>query len=389
MGRKNMKQENNLLNAKSVAIKAATATAAIVALGASSFAFAQNATETAPVKKATKKSAAKNASAKEKAAAGLPSKKPASVNTDSTATTNANTTTAAAVAPAMKINNQSISEYAFAPLAGQKYLTVTPTFSKRSESVKVKGEAKASNSDHNLNLIGLIYGFALNDSMNATVGTKLGTDTIESSGQKDRKESGFTDIELKLTKIQNKMGNSQLYYGAHAFLSPADKENGYDYGNGNSSTGNLFSGGHSFGPFAGYQIDNVTNVVGVKGEFLFQMEKKRNENKASMTQTGGHRLVGEVYTEALRNKVTLGAKAGLTLVQPTDYEFNNSGAKTKWDSGAYQVLNLGGYGKINVNQKLEIIPAIGLTKVLNSSGGSASIEQDDEFAANLTARIAL
>lgn len=304
-------------------------------------------------------------------------------------TTKSQTTSVSSIAKTPTLlKNFSFSEYAFAPSQGQKYLKVSPLFTKKNISFK-EANNSSSNQDHQSNLVGIEFGTAINDSMSIAISTQLGSNTIETSKRPDVKESGFTDLVLKATKIQNQTANTQLYYGATASISPTDNEIAYNDGKGNSSTGNLFSGGHTLTPFLGYQMDNSNLILGAQGSYTIMGERTLSRKDFKQSINGGNTLAANIYAESLKNKILLGAKAGLSMVQPYDFENDQKGLKTKSDTGAFQLLKLGAYGKITVNQKLELLPNIGLTRLMNSSGGKISLEQNDEFTAYLSARIAL
>jgi hypothetical protein len=300
--------------------------------------------------------------------------------------------------------------FLFTPGAGQIYFKIVPTFNSKNNTLKYSNSKTSSEEEHS-NLMEVEFGYGLINSGKITLKTEIGSQNIETPNAPDLKKSGLSDFKLNLTLIQNTSSSvgatastlssntstnsstttssAQYFYGSDFSLSPTYQDLPENDGKGNTRTGNLFSGGHSLGPFVGYQKIFSKATLGIQTQYHIFGERTTLGKNYKKSTNGGNALAMTVFSEIINNKFLFGANAGLTLVQPTELEFEQQGLKSSSDMGSYQLFNMDAYVKIPANQKLELIPSAGITKLLNSSCGKSSLEDYNEFQAKLSARIAI
>lgn len=294
-----------------------------------------------------------------------------------------------------KIENVSMSEFAFHARPDHGILTVTPTYTQTAMGTKFQGDTTTSNQTNKNSLVGLKYVRGISNGWSLSAAAGIGNQVTEQKQVKDQKSAGFTDITLTAQQMKDVKGG-QFFWGADLGVSPGDKEEPYSYDLGNSKgerTGNLYSGGHRFGPMAGFQKVLGRTTSGVKASYNVLLPRAQNGKSEGtsydITATGGNILALEGFSEMTKDNVRLGVQAGLNFVAPTDYSLKFAGQKRNFTSEAHQVLKLGAYGQIALRDNVQIIPQLRFSKLVSASGGTYSIENQDETALLVSGRIGL
>lgn len=225
------------------------------------------------------------------------------------------------------------------------------------------------------------HGFEGGWSLGGEVGAALGAMTETRKGMKDSDSNGLTDFTFTLKKAKD-LSLAQLFFGGQFSLSPGErvwatpKENG-----------NLYTGGPSFSGFVGMQKDFRTHIIGgqVRHDiFLDRSESYKSDDsqKVNVSKSNGNIFSFDTFLEKPANNKVFGAQLGISLIQPTDYQYSVSGTNTRFNlsSNQYNTVNLGAYARLQLKDigHVELLPSVNYSKVLSYSGGSYSVEEATE-----------
>jgi hypothetical protein len=305
-------------------------------------------------------------------------------------------------APATRqvLENKSASVYAFTAPANSTILETRYETRRSDTTVNLKSQNFKSQSSGTaeLNLVHLKMTRGLANGFNASAETAIGSEKYSPTGDKNTESSGMTDWTLKLQTVNDLSASKQVFFGAKAVLSPGVRESGYAYEDSTSarsSTGNMYSGGNTYGGFVGVQSNTRQGVIGTKASLDFVGDKQgtsrtNNGSKIYTDSTGGNLLGVEGFAELTQNsQMTIGVLAGLTSVQETTNTLRVAGKKESFSTDQTMVLGLAAYGKFSINKTVDVLPEFRSQQLMNGGGGTAELKTFQENKFILNARMTL
>lgn len=294
------------------------------------------------------------------------------------------------------------SNFFFQPREGASILEFRPYQSTTSMGVESTTTNPATSYSTKTKTSALEIGYkrGLSNNKAFSASTSVGSAEVSPDGANGQsyKNAGFSDFKFELSKMNVRETDEQILGGVLS-VSLGTAEDGYEYstpGSTLNADGNRYSGGHSISGYYGVQKKSATgSVFGTKvtGKIQLQTEqtsRNTNNEKVTTTSDGGHGLFGEVFTEVKKSHILLGLNGGLGIILPTQYTATAAGNDTSYEISRQTYLQLQAYGVVETNnKKVNILPSIGLTKLLSSTDGDLSLQNNDEVRLSVLARIAL
>lgn len=251
---------------------------------------------------------------------------------------------------------------------------------------------KGVESTNRTDAFGLRFARGLSNDMALTVSTDIGKETSKAKGQKETANSGLSDIQLALTKM-NDLGSSQQSFLTGSLSGGLDASIGYADAN-QSADGNRFSGGYTLGAEYVKQSVSSAAATGYKISADIKFNRKQDIKNSSpaysaIETTGGHILAGEFFAEKnLKQTARIGGAAGLKVFMPMDQSSRKGTTRVSASTGQLNILSLRAFASFDAGQ-LEFLPSAVFERNLGTTTGDLSVESYENVGLELTTRFSL
>lgn len=360
---------------------------------ATSFAFNANSQTSTTSTQSTKSSTHSTTTSMKTTKASSKSAKATAASSRAMATAkNADTVSVVRLNQATESANLSLSSQVMHPVLGRTMVQATPKAMTLSTEQKMKGIKAIIQETTRSESIGLQFARGLSNDLAFAISTDIGKDAIKAKGEKETSNTGFSDFEFSLTKM-NEVNSLEQSFFIGSLSAGADASLGFADGN-QSSDGNRFSGGISLGAEYVKQAVAVAATTGYRVSADLKFNRKQDVKNptpiySAVETTGGHTLAGEFFAEKnLKQTAKIGGAAGLKMIMPMDQSFRQGTVRVSGSTGQLNVLSLRAFAAFDAGQ-LEFIPSATFQRNLGTTSGDLSVESYENVGLELTTRFSL
>ncbi len=265
---------------------------------------------------------------------------------------------------------RSMSQALYFPGAGMNQITVQPILS-RTESTYTFSRSGSTGSEvqtEQTTRLAYDYGFS-NKDLAIGLATGFGSKTHETDSNGKYNFSGMEDLTLKIQGL-SRLQDTQMIYGALVSTNLSDSKFAYK-----NESGTINSGGSALTPFAGIEMATSFGSAGGQVSYKIKGDRKIYGRAGEVeTTTGGNEMILSLFSEKKFVVNSMGLTGSYTSRQAGSIDSTEDGKEDYIGLNYWQVT---GYGRIEMNSVLSLMPMATFNQILTKDFSWGSYDKRD------------